>query len=264
MTALSPLRIEAARWDAVTFARQCGKEPDPWQEEVLVGGYDRLILNCSRQSGKTTTVALKALHTALYEPGSLVLILSPTQRQSGRMMTAVRDLFDTCGQPVKPEAESALRLRFANGSEIIALPGKPATVRGYAAVRLLIVDEAGDVPDSLFHAVTPMLAVSGGSFVLLGTPRGKRGLFFERWSQESLRPEPERRWRLFEVPWWKCPRIRKDFIEDERREKPAAQFAEEYECQFLDADRAAFRYEDIQAAMRPDIETWDDLAWAQT
>jgi hypothetical protein len=41
------------------------------------------------------------------------------------------------------------------------LPGKEATSRGYTPI-LIIIDEASRVPDDLYRAVRPMLAVSHG------------------------------------------------------------------------------------------------------
>jgi hypothetical protein len=48
--------------DRVAFARALGVDPDPWQEDLLRSTSDRVLLNCSRQSGKSTMSALIALH----------------------------------------------------------------------------------------------------------------------------------------------------------------------------------------------------------
>jgi hypothetical protein len=55
---------------------------DPWQRQFLASTERRMLLNCCRQAGKSTVVSALALHTVLFSPGSLVLILSPSQRQS--------------------------------------------------------------------------------------------------------------------------------------------------------------------------------------
>jgi hypothetical protein len=60
-----------------------------------------------------------------------------------------------------------------------ALPGTEKTIRGFSGAALLIVDEAARVDDALYYAVKPMLAVSGGSLLMLSTPYGRRGGFFE-------------------------------------------------------------------------------------
>jgi hypothetical protein len=42
--------------DPVQFSLAAGITPDPWQAAVLRSTAPRLLLNCSRQSGKSTTV----------------------------------------------------------------------------------------------------------------------------------------------------------------------------------------------------------------
>jgi len=71
--------------DPVLLARATGIEPDSWQAHVLRSTSARVLLNCSRQSGKSTITSILAMHTALYEAGSLVLLLSPSLRQSGEL-----------------------------------------------------------------------------------------------------------------------------------------------------------------------------------
>jgi hypothetical protein len=68
--------------DRVAFTEELGIVPDGWQEQFLRSSADRVLLNCARQSGKSTMSALIALHRALYHPDSLVLCLAPALRQS--------------------------------------------------------------------------------------------------------------------------------------------------------------------------------------
>jgi hypothetical protein len=70
-----------------------------------------------------------------------------------------------------------------NGSRIEALPGTERTVRGFSGASLLIVDEAARVDDGLVYSVRPMLAVSGGSLMMLSTPFGRRGVFYREWTE---------------------------------------------------------------------------------
>jgi hypothetical protein len=67
--------------DHVAFAEKLGIAPDPWQRDLLRSSSDRILLNCSRQSGKSTMTAVMALHRALYHPDSLILCLAPALRQ---------------------------------------------------------------------------------------------------------------------------------------------------------------------------------------
>src|SRR5258708_10092365 len=127
--------------DPVLFARAVGFEPDPWQAEVLRSRAPRILLNCSRQSGKSTVVAILAMWTALYCPGSTTLIVSPTERQSKELFRKALAVYRGLGRPVSPESESALQLELESGSRIIALPGKEASIPSYSP-DLLAIDAA--------------------------------------------------------------------------------------------------------------------------
>jgi hypothetical protein len=160
-----------------------GTEPVAWQETVLRSDDRRIILNVARQCGRSSVVAIKALHSALYTPKSLVLLLSRSQRQSGELAKKLFDVYQATGRRVPPEAESKLALELLNGSRIIALPGgDEGSIRGYSGVRAPIIDEASRCTDVLFVALRPMVATSGGSIILLSTPFGKRGFFYRVWT----------------------------------------------------------------------------------
>ena len=110
----------------------------------------------------------------------------------------------------------------------------------------MVVDEAARVDDSLYFAVRPMLAVSGGSLVLLSTPYGKRGVFFEEWTNGIG-------WERYEVPASQCPRISEAFLEEERRSLPRRVYRQEYECSFEETDDQVFSFEDVAAAISKDV-----------
>ncbi len=235
--------------DPVVFARAAGVEPDPWQANVLRSRHRRMLLNCSRQSGKSTTTALIGLHQAIYEPGSLVLLLSPSQRQSSELFRKVSESYTALGESVPATSETTLRLELENGSRILSLPASETTVRGYSAVSLLVVDEAARVPAELIAAIRPMLAVSNGRLITLSTPWGSRGWWYEAWKSDED-------WLRVKIPATSCPRIPASFLEEERRELGSFWFDQEFLCEFLDAESAAFRSQDIEAAFDKGMETW--------
>jgi hypothetical protein len=239
----------ACALDSVRLAEQAGVSPDPWQCDVLRSVAPRVLLLCSRQAGKSTITSILAVHTALYEPGALVLLLSPTLRQSGELFKKCTAVYGTIGRPVPPESETALQLTLENGSRIVSLPGKEGTIRGFSGVRLLAIDEAAWVPDDLYLAVRPMLAVSQGRLVALSTPHRTRGWFYESWRGD----EP---WERYAVPATSCPRISVVFLEEEQRNMGEWWYRQEYCCEFLDAQTQAFRREDIEEAFREDVQPW--------
>ena len=224
-----------------------GLEPDPWQQHVLDTDHKRTLLLVTRQGGKSTTTAAKALHKALYKPGALVLLLSPSLRQSQELFLKTTTLYQQAGEPVALESLSALRMQFVHGSRIIALPGTEKTVRGYSGVDLLVIDEAARVLDELYYSVRPMLAVSGGELIALSTPWGKRGWFYEEYEKGGDD------WQRIQVTAHECPRISAAFLEEERRRMPDAWFRSEYLCQFTDTIDSVFRTEDIERAFSADV-----------
>ncbi len=83
--------------DPVAFAAEAlGLELDQWQREVIASTKKRDLLNCSRQAGKSTTAAVLGLHEALYRPGSLTILVSPSQRQSSELFRKIIELEKSC------------------------------------------------------------------------------------------------------------------------------------------------------------------------
>jgi hypothetical protein len=232
--------------DRVSFAKRLGLKPDPWQEDLLRSASERVLLNCSRQSGKSTMTALIALHRALYHPGSLILCLAPALRQSQELFSKISGFYRDLGRPVAPQGERKLSLELENRSRIITLPGTEKTIRGFSGVALLLVDEASRVDDGLYYAIRPMLAVSGGSLMMLSTPFGKRGAFFEEWTQGAG-------WERYRIPASECPRISEAFLEEERQSLPRRVYRQEYECSFEETDDQVFSFEDVAAAISKDV-----------
>ena len=248
---MSRLAVDLARaLDPVQLARGVGMEPDAWQADVLRTDTPRVLLNCSRQSGKSVTCATKAVHVAVYEPGSLTLLLSPSLRQSQELFRKVTAVYKSLGRPVPSESENALSLALENGSRIVSLPGNETTIRAYSAVRLLLVDEAARVPDDVIAAVRPMLAVSGGQLIALSTPFGTRGWWHEAWKNGG----PS--WQRVRIPASECPRISAEFLAEERAALGPWFYEQEYECSFMEAMTQAFAAEAVEALFEQEVEVW--------
>lgn len=232
----------------VQLAEACGITPDPWQRDLLESKDRQIILNCHRQSGKSTLSALLALHKTCYQSDSLSLVLSPSQRQSQETYRKIRDFYN--GLTGVPEVlqESALKLELANGSRVQVLPGKEATVRGFSGVALLIVDEASRVEDELYQSIRPMLAVSQGTIILLSTPFGSRGFFWQEWIEGG----PD--WKRVRVTADQCPRIPSEWLQKERERIGDFWFDQEYRCIFCDSLEACFSSADIEAAFTNEVK----------
>ena len=233
--------------DRLEFAAAVGlSEVDPWQERLLRSDAPRVLMNCARQTGKSTTAGVLALHQALAVPGSLILILAPAERQAKELFSKVAEAYRALGHPVPADSYRKLGAELANGSRIEALPGTEKTIRGFSGASLLIVDEASRVADELYYAVRPMLAVSGGRLMMLSTPFGKRGVFHHEWTEGEG-------WERYEVPASECPRIPEVFLEEERRALPAWIYRQEYECSFEDTEDQLFGFDLVQSSITDEV-----------
>jgi hypothetical protein len=234
--------------DPAALMVAAGMTPDTWQADLLRSRWQRALLLCSRQAGKSTVTAALATHTAIYQPHSLTLLLSPTLRQSGELFQTMRRFYHAVDAAPAIAQESALQMQLVNGSRVIALPGKEQTIRGYAGVDLLVIDEASRVPDALYYSVRPMLAVSGGRLLCLSTPFGKRGFFHQEWTGGGDS------WHRTRITAYDVPRISAEFLEEERRSLGDWWFNQEYLCQFVETDDQVFSHDLILAAVSRDVK----------
>lgn len=235
--------------DPVAFAKEkLDITLDFWQARVLSSPGKRLILNCSRQAGKSTVSSIMALVRALYYPKSLILLVSPSLRQSTELFRKVADNLKKLKVRPKLTEDNKLSTQFENDSRIISLPGKEGTIRGFSGASLIIVDEASRVDDSTYKAVRPMLAVSGGRIILLSTPWGKRGFFFAEYQNGG------ETWERFKIPAEQIPRIPAAFLEEEKRSLGDFFYAQEYCCEFRETVDQIFTYDQVMGAISSDVK----------
>ena len=112
-------KLERQAWSksGVQLMKSLGMEPDPWQVSLLRSQARHVLLCCSRQSGKSTTTAILALHHALYPPAgkpTLTLLLSPSQRQSSELFRKVLGFYRQLDrpEPAIEENKQSLELYF--------------------------------------------------------------------------------------------------------------------------------------------------------
>lgn len=234
--------------DPVEFSRYIGIEPDAWQADVLRYEGKRLLLNCSRQSGKSTTTATKALHTGIYRPRSLILLVSPSLRQSQELFRKVKDGYEAMETRPRLLEDNKLSMTFANGSRIISLPSDQSTVRGFSGVTMILEDEASQVKDEFYYAILPMLIINNGVFIAMTTPYGKRGHFFNEWMEGGDD------WKRIEIPATKCPRISPEELERQRRSLGSMFFRQEFNCEFVETVDTVFAYDMVQEAFDENIK----------
>jgi hypothetical protein len=236
--------MDAAEW----VKAKLGFQADAMQQEVLRAGQRRGLLNCTRQWGKSTVTAAKAIHQAIHFAESLTLVVSPSLRQSGEFLRKATGFARKLGIRPKGDGDNEISLELPNRSRIVGLPGSEATVRGFSAVSLLLVDEASRVSDDLYLAIRPMLAVSDGALWLMSTPYGKRGFFYEAWANGG----PE--WTRIRAAATECPRIGQKFLEEERATMGERWYRQEYLCEFEEAVSGVFSRDLVEGAVNEDVE----------
>jgi len=235
-----------------------GVKPDPWQKKVLESNELEILLNNCRQSGKTETAAVKAGHTARYKEGTLAIVVSATQRQAGILQRRVTRFlgmanddwqklsshwvneYNEYEDKFKIVQRSVLSLELANSSRVVSVPASPDTVRGYSP-DLIIIDEAAFVGDAVYSAIRPMRAAKPVQLVVMSTPKGKMGFFYEEWISD----DPV--WLRIKVSADDCPRINKDFLKREKEKLGKDFFEREYYNRFLEMEGAIFNQELIDS-----------------
>jgi hypothetical protein len=233
----------AARLDPSFLMELAGfPSVDPWQATALRSGARRLLLLAARQTGKSTTTAFIALHDALFRDDSLILLVSRSARQSGELFRRMMEGYEALGRPVESVRELAHSLELGNGSRIIALPSDPATIRCFSGVWAVIIDEAAQCSDDIMPALAPMLGTTGGRLLALSTPYGKRGFFHELWNNG----DPS--WERHRSVATECPRISREFIEEQRRLLGQRMFDQEMCCEFVEMEGQLFPQDAIDRA----------------
>ena len=237
------------RIDEVEFARtRLGFRPDERQAEVLRSTAKRRILNCSRQWGKSTVTVAKALYRVFSVRDSLVLVSSPSKRQSAEWMRKAKRMLMAMGIKPRSDGDNAVSLLLPNGSRIVGLPRVEDTVRGFSAVSMLVIDEASRVSDEMYEALRPMLAVGDGDLWMMSTPRGKSGFFYETWEHGG----PD--WMRVLGPATECAQISKRFLEEQRRVMGVDKFRQEHMCEFVGRGIGVFDRELVESMLDDDVD----------
>ncbi len=249
--------IPAIHPDPEIFVRQqLGIEPDPKQAWMLNERHERLLVNCSRQWGKSTITAAVALHRLLMEPKRTVIVLCPVLRQSSIFVGIVKDFVRQLGMKVRGDGENRVSIRLPNGSRVIGLPGRSGDlIRGYTGIVMLIVDEAARLADSVFFSAYPMVSKTGADIWALSTPLGKKGFFYNSWANAGDE------WQRLRAPATECPRIPAQELERARRLMGDDWTRQEYLCEFVDIGGGIFSRDRIEASFSSDVTVLGGPEW---
>jgi len=249
--------VDPARWVQDCFRVVL----DDWQVAALRSNAKQSLWNIHRQSGKSTVAAWKALHLAIYRAESLILMVSPSERQSSELYRKFNAFYDLLEAPPAMTEDRSLSCVLANGSRVVALPGIEDTIRSFSNVALIIEDEASRVPDDLYAAVRPMLAISQGSIILMSTPNGRISHFWKTWDDNvdlaTFKAKAGSAWEIVRVKADQCKRISHAWLENEKLNMDLNKYRQEFECEFCDVEGAVFDTDLFKSLINPNIQAID-------
>ena len=179
--------------------------PSAKQAEILDLDAKYLMLCCNRQWGKTTTIAIKALHRAIHQPHQSIVIISRTKIQAGILIERACNFALRLGYKTRRAFGQRNSLKLPNGSAIFAVAHSQDTAVGNTA-NVLVIDEAALVRDSVYSSVASFTARTHGATWLLSTPRRQAGFFYNIWHSKDTR------WSRILATVKDCPEIDQDLL----------------------------------------------------
>ena len=224
-----------AKNDPVFFARWLlGFNPTDYQARLLRDNSKRVVVRWCRQSGKSTTLAVKALWFAVFHPNTTTLIVSPSLRQSVNLRDIVAGLIGRMPEDARGMVVCRVlrtTIYFWGDSRIVALPANPETLRGYTA-HMILVDEADffQDPETIFYGTLyPMLTSTDGWLIVSSTPWSKKG-FFYKICHSNLFSQHVVGW----VDAVKAGIAKREVVEEAKTTLPPELFKREYLCEFVE------------------------------
>ena len=244
--------VEEQPQDILNWAETTlGFQPDDFQKEVLTETSKRIMILAPRQTGKSTAVAVRVLHEAMQHDDAMILLASASSRQSGQIMEKARKMAQSLDLKILPPPPKCDGFTLANGSQIVSLPDSEETIRGFSAPRMIVVDEAAFASESVFQALEPMLLVSNGTLIILSTPNGQTGYFYDQWHAD---PTP---WTKLQGSLERCPRVSPEAIETIRKSVTKEIFEQEFECKFVASNGQVISLETLRKCYRDDFDLFD-------
>lgn len=217
---------------------------DDWQQEIL-NTEGNICLRAGRQVGKSTIISVKAAQFATSNPNKNILVVASVERQAlllfEKTLSYLLAFHKTMIKKGK-DKPTKHKITLTNGTTIYCLPTGLSGygIRGYT-IDLLIADEAAFIPEEVWTAVTPMLAVTRGNIILLSTPFGKGGFFYRCFQDPTF--------KAFHISSEECPRKNPEFLEQEKKRMTKLQYAQEYLGEFIDELRQFFPTDVIKKCM---------------
>jgi phage FluMu gp28-like protein len=237
----------------------------------------------SRQVGKDYSAGFEGIHdiVAAEKDGRKKewLIAAPSERQSLESLGKWRDWAEIFKLAVRDAMElregsgsetllKSSTIVFPGGSRVIAVPGRPDTVRGYSANVLLTEFAFFEDPDLTWRAILPSITnpMRGGEkkVRLITTPNGIGNKAHDLWAA-NYRPENFKSEISNLKSKWSChfvdihTAVAEGLPVNVEELKAAIDdpegWAQEFECQFLDVQAVLLPYELIAACESEEAAT---------
>src|SRR5208282_1654388 len=242
----------------VWLEAQTGFKPYPYQAKILRDHKIRLrVIRKSRQIGMTTAIAQEAIWKAYTGGNKVILIVSPSDRQSKIVMKKVTTTIRKNEKLVKSVVRSnSSELELSNGSVIISLPNNPDRLRGFSATDIYLDEAAHFLNDGpVMAAIKPMLIATNGSFTIVSTPFGKRGLF---WEQYRIAAEGGKGVKAYDLgPSTISPLITEQMMEQDRQNYTELEFKQEFLGEFIEEVDTYLRRDLIERCVDPKLTLSD-------
>lgn len=220
----------------------------PHQLELARSPARYRVVCAGRQVGKSTLLAVIALHEAATRRNTLTLIVSAGETASRRLLEEAAGL--ATGSPllrgsVLDESKSSLSL--SNGSRVISVPASQRQIRGWP-VDLLIVDEAGFVDQDVWRSAEPSIIARPGSRVILSSsPWGTSDHFFRAlWSRGM--DSPDEQVAAWHWPSSISPLVDQALLEQIKARETADYFEREFEARWTDESGSYFTEAELMKA----------------
>lgn len=236
---------------------------DPWQEEFLSTPGDK-ILCTGRQVGKSVICGIDAGEYAANNKKKVILMIAPTERQAYALFEKTLDyLIHNYRNLIRKgkDRPTKTKINLTNGTKIWCLPtGISGLGIRFLTVHRLYVDEASRIPAEVWTAVTPMMLTTGGNSILLSTPAGKDGYFYDTWMNKddsfksytrfSVNSEQVILNRQICETWHELQKNKAlEHLQRERSRMSSLEYAQEYCGEFIDELRQFFPTELIKSCM---------------
>ena len=247
----------------------------PYQRAVYDDRARLVAWIAGRQVGKSFTAAARSVRLAMTAPKTDVLVASPSERQSYEAVLKCRDwaeAFDFAAEQILEERDGpgalmkAATICFRNGSRIIAVPGKPDTVRGFSAHVWMDEFAFFEDPDATWRAILPSISnpLRGRKTALItSTPNGRGGRGRRFWSivtgggtidpaapHHSLGTDEKYRanaWSVHRTPiTHAAPALGLDVAELREAVDDEDAWRQEFLCEFIDGSSVLLPYDLIQ------------------